>query len=483
MLPVTSRHCTTLFALITLLASGCTAVPQQPTPTTRPVVTPATSSVSIPAGPAVEPTAAEQAIVPLVDAHVHINSLMYAETNFPPILPAVPLPPEIAQLMSSLGTSWGSKATLAPLFTENAISIKSDMNNWYRGRDNVAGFWSQVFSEDFKVIPVTYRADRSVAYLMGYLANAADKDGQPDYLGTAIIVLEKENDGRWRIASLWTRGGIPRLQKPVTAEQYLEELDAAGIQRANILSAAFVFAGSSEVEPGEAAKVREENDWNAQQAARYPDRLTAFCSFNPLKPYALAETESCGRDRRIKGLKFHFSDSRVDLTNPEHLQKVQAVFKLANEHRLAITAHIRTSAANYDPKATTTIFLNELLPLVPDVPVQIAHMTGDSGFGAQAQASFDVLATAIEANDPRTRKLYFDGSGPIAVGRPQSEEDLRTVAAAMRRVGLDRILFASDRHAPNNAPPAESWKAWIEKLPFTEAEFRDIADNVVQYRD
>jgi predicted TIM-barrel fold metal-dependent hydrolase len=53
----------------------------------------------------------------------------------------------------------------------------------------------------------------------------------------------------------------------------------------------------------------------------------------------------------------------------------------------------------------------------------------------------------------------------------------------MRRVGLNRVLFASDRHAPNNAPPAQTWKAWLEKLPFTEAEFRDIADNVIKYRD
>ena len=442
-----------------------------------------TSPAMAQTGAPATPPANTTMIVPNVDAHVHINSLMYAQNNFPPILPTVQLPPEISRLIGDLGKGWGSKSALAPLFTENSISIKSDMNNWVQGRDNVAGFWSQVFSQEFRVIPVTYRTQGSLAYLMGYIANAADKNGQPDYLGTTILILEKENDGQWRIANLSTRGGSPRLQRSVTAEQYLAELEAAGIQRANILSAAFVFAGSPELQPDEAAKVREENDWNAQQAARYPARLTAFCSFNPLKPYALAETESCGRDKRIKGLKFHFSDSRVDLTNPEHLQKVRAVFELANRYRLAITVHIRTSDSAYDPRAAATIFLNQLLPLVPEVPVQIAHMAGDAGFGAQSQAAFDVLATAIEAKDPRTRKLYFDGSGVIAVGRPQSEEDLRTVAAAMRRVGLDRILFGSDRHAPNNSPPAASWKAWLDKLPFTEAEFRDIADNVVQYRD
>lgn len=420
-------------------------------------------------------------IVPLVDYHAHINSLMYAQTNFPPILPAVPLPPEISQLMSNLERNWNSKSALAPLFTEDSMTIKTDMHNWIRGRDAAAGFWSVIYIDGFKIIPVSYKEKGPIAYLRGYLANPKEpiKNGDPNYVGVVFFVLEKENDGQWRVASKIIRMAPVRLQKAVTAEQFLNELDAAGIQRANILSVAFVFAGSPELQPNEAAKVREENDWNAQQAARHPTRLNAFCSFNPLKPYALAETESCGRDKRIKGLKFHFSDSRVNLKNPEHLQKVQAVFKLANKHRLAITAHIRNSNPDYDSKATSTILLNQLLPLVPEVPVQIAHMTGDSGFGAETQAGYDILAAAIEAKDPRIRKLYFDG----AVSRTQSDEESRIIAAAMRRVGLDRILFGSDRHAPNNSPPAEAWKAWLDKLPFTEAEFRNIADNVVQYRN
>lgn len=439
---------------------------------------------ALPASSQLPPSAAQadrkQAIVPLVDSHAHINSLMYAETVIPPILPAVQLPPEISHLIREFERSHGSWSAMTPLFAENSISIKSDVNNLIRGRDNLAGFWSQVLTQEFRIIPVHFRAEGSIAYLISYIANADDSG---NYLGTSIMTFEKESDGQWRIATMSSRGGSPRLQRPVTAEQYVQELDAAGIQRGNILSVAFVFAGSSELQPNEATRVRAENDWNAQQAARYPTRLTAFCSFNPLKPYAPAEAASCGRDRRIKGLKFHFGDSRVDLTNPDHLQRVQAVFRLANRHRLAITAHIRTSAANYDPEATATIFLNQLLPLVPNVPVQIAHMTGDSGFGAQSQASFNVFAAAIDSRDPRTRRLYFDGSGPIAVGRPQSQEEINTVAAAMRRVGLDRILFASDRHAPQNAPPAASWQAWLDKLPFTEAEFRNIADNVVQYRN
>jgi uncharacterized protein len=418
-------------------------------------------------------------IVPLVDYHAHINSLMYAQTNFPPLLPSVQLPPELAHLLIQFGKNWNSQSGLAELVTEDSMMVKYDVNNWVRGKEIASGVWSATYGEEITLIPVAYNTDNSTGYIMTYLADA---ETPPTIFGEAMMALKKEKDGKWRIAGKMFKTGYPRAQKPVTAEEYLAELDAASIQRANILSVAFVFAGSSDVKSGEAARVRHENDWNAQQAARFPNRLTAFCSLNPLKEYALAEVESCGKDQRIKGLKFHFSDSRVNLTNPDHLAKIRAVFSAANKHRLAITAHIRTSAAGFDPKATATIFLNELLPTVPDVPVQIAHMTGDSGFGSDSQASFAVLAAAIRAGDPRTKSLYFDGSGPIVVGGSQSKESLETVATAMRSVGMDRILFASDRHSPSNAPPEETWRAWRDKLPLTDAEFRDIADNVVRYR-
>jgi uncharacterized protein len=436
---------------------------------------PAISQTTAPASP----TGKTQEIVPLVDYHAHINSLMYAQTSFPPILPSVQLPPELARLLREFGKNWRSESGLAPLFTEDSMMVKRDVNNWVKGKAVVSGVWSKTYGEEITLIPVAYYTDDSAGYIMAYLG---DTDPTPTIWGEAMIAVKKEKDGQWRIAGKTISEGYPRAQQATTAEDFLAELDAAAIQRANILSIAFVFAGSPELKADEAARVRAENDFNAQQAARHPSRLTAFCSLNPLKPYALDEVESCGRDPRIKGLKFHFSDSGVFLTNPQHLLKLKAVFEAANKHRLAVTAHIMASSADYDPKATATILLNDLLPLVPDVPVQIAHMGGDSRFGEQSQAAFAVFAAAIQAKDPRTTHLYFDGSGPVDVSGSQSPESLETVAAAMRRVGMNRILFASDRHSPNNAPPAETWKAWRAKLPLTEAEFRDIADNVVQYR-
>ncbi|MBW3634716.1 MAG: amidohydrolase family protein [Chloroflexi bacterium] len=417
-------------------------------------------------------------ITPLVDHHAHIYGPVFAQNGISPILPAVEVPPHVATLLHALGTTIGDQKALAQLYAEDSLMVKSDMRNWVQGREINAAIWTLQFRVPYTLVPIAYQGGDSTAYVVAYLARGEGPKRVHQH--TVLLALKKEKDNQWRVAAEMLTLGPIRRQEAVTAKHFVEELDAAGIQKATILSVAFVLAGAVEEMAGEAAKVRAENDWVAKQAALYPGRLTAFCSLNPLKNYALKEVASCGADPLIKGLKFHFADSGVNLRDPQHLAKVRKVFEAANRHKLAITAHIMTRESDYDGRATATAFLNHLLPAVPDVPVQIAHMTGDSFFGTQPQAGFAVFADAIAARDPRTRRLYFDAS----VGQDQPAENLQLVAAAMRRVGFDRILFASDRAAPNNSPPGVAWnKIWREKLPLSESEFRDIADNVVVFRD
>jgi predicted TIM-barrel fold metal-dependent hydrolase len=87
------------------------------------------------------------------------------------------------------------------------------------------------------------------------------------------------------------------VSEAVTAERLIEQLDAAGIQRALVLSLAYAQGSPSLRGSDEYQKVRAENDWTSQQAARYPDRLRAFCSFNPLRDYALAELDVARKSR------------------------------------------------------------------------------------------------------------------------------------------------------------------------------------------
>jgi predicted TIM-barrel fold metal-dependent hydrolase len=233
----------------------------------------------------------------------------------------------------------------------------------------------------------------------------------------------------------------------------------------------------------EHAKVRAENDWTAAQAALYPDRLLAFCSFNPLRSYALEELARCAADPNLRrGLKLHFGNGDVQVDDPEQLGQLKRVFRAANEHGMAIAVHVRASISRRRPYGATQarVFLEELLPLVPDVPVQVAHLAG-TGPGYEdppADSAMAVLAEAVAQRDPRTRNLWFDVAS-VANG------DLSPVTAALlarriRQVGVARVLYGTDAALGTNLRPREAWAAF-RRLPLTEPEFRQIAGNVAPY--
>src|ERR1041385_3008260 len=173
--------------------------------------------------------------------------------------------------------------------------------------------------------------------------------------------------------------GDPRAPG-ISARDLIALLDSAGIRRALVMSVAYTWGKASRAPvENEYEQVKAENDWTARQVARYPNRLRAFCSFNPLKPYALTELARCSADPQLHyGLKLHFGNSDVDLDNKEIVARVRRVFEAANRYRMPIVVHLHTSIDNrrrYGADAAR-VFLNELLPASPDVPVPIAHQIG-----------------------------------------------------------------------------------------------------------
>jgi uncharacterized protein len=94
-----------------------------------------------------------------------------------------------------------------------------------------------------------------------------------------------------------------------------------------------------------------------------------------------------------------------------------------------------------------------------------------------AQQALETLTDAVAKGEPGTKLLYFDASGMNAQLAVADESGL--LAARMRAIGLERILFGSDGSTPGNTP-REAWVAF-RKLPFTEEEFRTIAANVPPY--
>jgi predicted TIM-barrel fold metal-dependent hydrolase len=271
--------------------------------------------------------------------------------------------------------------------------------------------------------------------------------------------------------------------QPITARDMIRLLDEAGIGSALLLSIAYMYGSPARTITDEYAKVREENDWTGEQAMEVPERLLAFGSVNPLKEYAIDEIVRCASKPTLcHGLKLHFGNSDVQLDNPAHVEQLRRVFQVANEHRMAIVVHLRASISRQRPYGAEQahVFLNELLPVAPDIPVQIAHLAG-SGPGYDdppAQRAMAVFAAAVEQDDPRARQLWFDVA-TVVDGNP-SPETVELVARRIRQVGTERTLYGSDAAIGDNLRPQEGWAAF-QGLPLHAAEFEQIASNVAPY--
>jgi len=278
----------------------------------------------------------------------------------------------------------------------------------------------------------------------GYIAGsyAGDADVPPGDLGRFLLALERTAGGPWRLSAASLNNLPAEVRTPATTvDELVEQLDAAGIRHAAVLSWAYQFGGVGRRVTDEAAKVRAENDWTAEQVARFRDRLVGLCSFNPLKPYALDELDRCMRDSRLAGVKLHFTTAGIDLRNPEHVARLRAVFRAANARRFPIVVHLRTLDPAYG-RPDAEVFLDEVVTEASHSGVYIAHLAGWGGYGPETDAAMEVFANAAAAGDPRTKNLYFDLSGVVS---PDAPDDLKELLVRrIRQVGTDRILFAID---------------------------------------
>ena len=179
-----------------------------------------------------------------------------------------------------------------------------------------------------------------------------------------------------------------------------------------------------------------------------------------------------------RGLKLHFGNSDVQLDEPDHVDRLRAVFARANALGMAIVVHAHGSFNKQRPHGARqmTIFLEQLLPAAPDVPVQIAHFTSAAGYDEADHAAMGVLAAAIQRSDPRSARLYFDASG-ITINK--GLERGAAIVERMRQIGTDRVLFGSDG-TTEFLRPVEAW-AELRKLPLTAPELAQVAVNVAPY--
>jgi predicted TIM-barrel fold metal-dependent hydrolase len=411
---------------------------------------------------------------PAADHHLHLLSPAIVERFAREPMPPVQLPPELDRVLRERESIAG-KDTVTDLFTPDAqfVDLNGD-TDWVRGREAIhAGIAGG--RPGYRLVPNAYKVTGDAAWIA-----AATVRGEPPALrqtSSVLFALQKGPDRVWRIAA--ESGSLTppeRFNAPFLADSLVRLLDAAGIRRGVVLSLGYIFGSPLRPAPAdEYGRVRAENDWTAEQVARHPDRLVGFCSFNPMREYALRELERCAGNPHLRGLKLHFGNSAIDVRNPQHVQAVRRVFQAANARRYPIVAHLWTLDAAYGAEHSE-IFLDQIASAAPDIPIQIAHM-GASGPGYHADEALAVFAQAAEAGDPRVRNLWFDFATIISADLTDAQVEL--VTRRLRQLGVERLLFGSD--IDPQVPPRRAWTTFRVMLPLTDAEFAAIADNVAPY--
>ncbi|HEU0015320.1 MAG TPA: amidohydrolase family protein [Longimicrobium sp.] len=399
----------------------------------------------------------------MADHHQHLVGPASVSRR-PASLPAVTLPVALDTLLRERSRLSGS-ADAGHLYTEDAqvVDLTEEALPWVRGRAAAAAV-VDALAEGRQYVVNSLSVDGAAAHVAGEVVSPQSSRPRAAF----SMGLRRDAGGRWRIATEMLMP-IPEwpFERVITADELIANLDEAGIDRAVVLSVGYWS--------DEQAVTRAENDWTAAQVARHPDRLVAFCGIGPLLDYAVAELRRCARELGMKGIKMHFRSDRVDILDPGHAEKVRRVFQAANEEGMAIVVH--SEPRGEYGRAQAQAFLDVLLPAAPDVPVQIAHLWGGNQYRAEPLA---VYADAIAAGDPRTRNLYFDLT-EIVPGAGGSADALREIAERIRQIGPDRVLYGSDATTAGGARIAQRWAELRHRLPLTDAELRDIADNVAPY--
>ena len=259
----------------------------------------------------------------------------------------------------------------------------------------------------------------------------------------------------------------------------VRELDAAGIERAVVLSVGYSFADERKKLNDPDRLTREENDWTSAEVTRNAPRLIGFCSANPLREVALEELERCLSLPGMIGIKLHFGNAGVTLRDPAHLARMQQVFALAQRRRAPVLAHMRARGGSNYGAEDAHIFLDKVVASAPDVEIVVAHFGASGpGYPPQNDEVMAAFAAAAERKDGRMGNVYFDVATNVT--DEITPADAALVARRIRQVGPARVLYGSDLSPPGGSV-RRGWEIFRSRIPLTPAELRQVASNRTRF--
>ncbi|MBL7979411.1 MAG: amidohydrolase family protein [Bacteroidetes Order II. Incertae sedis bacterium] len=272
----------------------------------------------------------------------------------------------------------------------------------------------------------------------------------------AIVHHQHISDGHVHLMSpqliaLWKSMGIPFSKKEAFYSDIDTIMTTSGAEKINLISMAYVYS-SQEFGGGTQniiQKFREENDFLAYSKSKYKNRIKAFFGIDPLSEFALEEIKRCYNILKLDGIKIHHNASQVYLTEPEHLQKVKALFQYASDQKIPILMHFDNGHRKFG-KTDVQILADSVLAKLDFVDIQIAHFGTSGGFSPKTKEVLDTFIALFNINHPIARQnIKFDISAVAldkdAEGVKQlTESEFIELAEYTRKIGFKRIVFGTD---------------------------------------
>ncbi|MEZ4869512.1 MAG: amidohydrolase family protein [Caldilineaceae bacterium] len=260
------------------------------------------------------------------------------------------------------------------------------------------------------------------------------------------------------LTDLFFGGTLP----PIGADDLVAKLDEAHVKRAVILSGAYWgLPDDSNVVP--------ENDFVAAEVGKFPDRLIGFCGINPLFDSALAEVDRCLALPGMVGIKLHLEGSQMNLTDDNHVEKLNAVFDRIAALDAPVLMHV--AEANELPLGARSFGnLTAILDAHPTVRVAFAHCAGHT--------DDDTIELWLRLHNsgynPETSFVDVSACLAFHADAPLSQREL--MVWRFRKWGIDHVLFGSDYFAYGGETPQETLDI-LTKYPFTQKELDTILNN------
>lgn len=278
-------------------------------------------------------------------------------------------------------------------------------------------------------------------------------------------------------------------ERAYTAKDLIAALDAAHIKRAAALSDAYRLGSPFIHIQNEAEAVDRENEWTAAQVRQYPTRLVGFCSVNPLRSYAASAIQRCSQIG-LRNLKLHLANSGFDFDRPADVEKLKRIFGQANRLHMAIIIHLRTGE-QWDSQRSVRLFVDEILPMASDIPVQVAHMGGWGGYDRSTDKGLRTFISLCQRQPVVCKRLYFDIAAVVmkpvvsshvdrmlAAEQQGFPEGPDRLAANIRKLGIHRVLFGSDFPVTTPAEYEQTLRTGLKLKP---EELNQIFSNTAPY--